>query len=96
MAETTTKPTVPVALDWNKAEAHLKSVKEDVMKHAGKSGHNPYLWWAEHGAELESALKVTVQKTPELHAKIMALKAATPTVIVVDPNLIGKRHPDNL
>jgi hypothetical protein len=80
MATEPTKPSESTkTINWSEAEKHLTTIKEKIMSFAGKSGHNPYLWWAEHGQELETAMKATT-RDETLHKKVLALKFEVPTV----------------
>lgn len=79
MATETPKPTAPPTLDWKKAEEHLAAVKKKIMDYAGKPNMNPFMWWRDKGEKLEQQLADTKQRTPELHAKVLAVTFEEPT-----------------
>lgn len=66
-----------VTLDWNKATEHLSSIKKKIFEYEGKQGHNPYMWWAEHGATLETKMS-TSTRDGMLYANVMSLKFEVP------------------
>ncbi len=73
-------PTTPApkVLNWAEAEKHLATVKNKIFEFAGKSGHNPYMWWAKHGEPLEGIFADDKRKTDVNHAKVMALAFEVP------------------
>lgn len=75
----TPPPTAPATLDWNKAAAHLDAVKKKIFEYEGKQGHNPYMWWAQHGAELEKQVG-TSTRNKITYDLVMALKFEVPKV----------------
>jgi hypothetical protein len=88
MAETNPpKATVPPVLDWSKAEKHLDAIKTKVMEYAGKAGHNPFIWWAQHGQELETKLAVSTNRTPSFYAQVLAFTFAVPSAPDMGINL---------
>jgi len=79
MATETPKPSAtPPAIDWKRAEDHLAAVKKKIMDYAGKPGFNPFMWWRDKGEALELALTPGRPRTPELHAKVLAVQFEEP------------------
>ena len=72
------------AFPKTKLLAHLATVREEVMKFAGKKEHNPYLWLNEHVIPLEAILNgelpTTVEELQQLEAAVLAVKAEVPKI----------------
>lgn len=66
-----------IATTLEDALKYFKELKARVFDFAGKTGYNPYLWWARHGADLENRIKIG-ENNPGLIIEIMSLRFSEP------------------
>lgn len=92
MAGTNITPETPATLkplDWPAALKHLLAIEQKAMLTHGKEGHNPIIWLRDSGVREIQAKLEGGDKSPELHARIMAFQ-----VDKVDTTLVKKTSTD--
>ncbi len=86
-AQATPTPPANKPLDWGAAEKHLTAIKNKVFEYAGKSGHNPYMWWEKNVGQLEAVFTNEKQKTAINYDLIMKVKFEVPVAPKLGVNL---------
>lgn len=87
MAES--KPVVEFKFDAKKCAEHLNEVEKQLLKSAGKRGHNPYSVISERIAPLRERLTVKGETSKELSDTILALDASKLDTVVLPENVVS-------